>query len=290
MFNWYQHIATAFESLREEFLEMNQQRLTPTEFGLRVMAHPDMMATNAMKMRYSETVSLTYRATLTETSTFPADRQTLSANYDVTENFITTLGPATHNDLERIIWRDVSVDSVIEFMESYQTYKSSPQANSRRIATYIRKQKDKAAPELLLWNVSLVTLGRKDHNDGIPFAGYALKQISRSLKRPSDSSLFIRRLVDKKDELQDFSEADRQRFRDEKISNQQTRKEGIRLTHPLLSIYLLTIEDKEFGSNLSFTKTPVGFAISWPDSKTLSEITYSINTVAQELDITDDED
>lgn len=174
-------------------------------------------------------------------------------------------------------------------MESYQTFRGSPQANSRRIASYIKRQRDKSVPELLLWNVSLVTLKRKDVTDGVPFAGHIVKPYTRSLKEEPKQSLFIKRLVDPKDELKDFDETDRIRFRDENVSNRHTRNQGIRRTHPLLSIYLTVIED-ENGSTLNFPRIPVGFAVSWPDSATLDEITYRINTVAQELDIKEDDD
>jgi hypothetical protein len=56
LFNWYRHITTAFNLLLSDFNEMLKQRSTPIEFGLRVLSHPDMMATNAMKMRYAETI------------------------------------------------------------------------------------------------------------------------------------------------------------------------------------------------------------------------------------------
>ncbi|PRY22732.1 Z1 domain-containing protein [Spirosoma oryzae] len=289
LYSWYRHIATAFESLREEFIEMKRQRLTPHDFGLRVMSHPDMMITNSMKMRYAEEVKLTYRGTLTETSTFPNDDQILSANYDLTERFIRELGSANRDELDHIVWCDVNVDKVLDFMDSYQTYKGSPQANARRIAQYVRRQRDKIAPELRLWNVSLVTLNKKDRTDGIPFAGHFVRPYTRTVKEDPKNSLFIKRLVDPKDELRDFSEADRERFKSESVSNRQTRSQGIRRTHPLLSVYLTVIEDKEFGSVIDYTRNPIGFSISWPDSHTLDEIRYNINTVAQELDINEDE-
>lgn len=291
LYSWYQHISSAFESLREEFIEMKNQKLTPKDFGLRVMAHPDMMITNTMKMRYSEEVKLSYRGTLTETSSLPSDNEKISFNYDLTEKFINQLGSANINEVDSIVWKNVESSLVIEFFNSFITHQSSPQASAKRISNYIKRQNDKENAELLQWNVSLVTLKKEQENGSIKFSNFTINPTSRGVKEnpKTDKRLFIKRLVDNKDELVDFTEEDRIRFKENQITNRQTRGQGIRKTHPLLSIYLIKVRDFKSDEVLVFDKMSIGFAVSWSDSPTLSDITYRINTVAQELDIVEDE-
>ena len=52
---WYEHISESIDELREEMRRMEQAKLTPAEFGLRVRTHPDSLIVTARnKMRTAQ--------------------------------------------------------------------------------------------------------------------------------------------------------------------------------------------------------------------------------------------
>lgn len=57
--DWYSHIATSSEDLRDQILQMRRDRLSPKDFGLYVMSHPDsLLVTAANKMRSAESITV----------------------------------------------------------------------------------------------------------------------------------------------------------------------------------------------------------------------------------------
>lgn len=293
LYEWYRHITTAFENLKEEFIEMARLKLTPKEFGLRVLSHPDMMITNAMKMRQTEKIPLSYRGRLTETTTLPSDVNLINANYDAAEKFIRNLGEPDSNqsDLTRIVWYDKPVKKILDFLSEYRTYKGMPQANTKRIIQYIELQLGKEIPELKNWNVSLVTKKKKSPDDGMYFGGSYILPYGRSIKSEMDDRIFIKRMIDPKDEWVDLTTNERAMIETFE-SRSDARGVNPRLKTPLLSIYVLNITEKDDdkGAIIPFDKNPVGFSISWSGSKSLIDLTYEVNTVYQELVLNDYDD
>lgn len=291
LFNWYRHISTAFESLRQDFLRMTKAKLTPRDFGLRILSHPDMMATNAMKMRHSDTMKLRYQGTLTETTTMASDRAILVSNYTTAEDFIYSLGKPTINETRKIVWKNVPVASILSFFNDYYTFKGLPAANAGRIAEYIMLQVNKENPELLNWNVALITKRRNPNEEKVQFAGHEIVPLSRTLTRPLSDTIFIQRIISKTDELVDFSDIEintinREKGVDLRETPAESRDSGPRTTNPLLIIYVLDVNDTTENGNapIAFDRRPVAFAVSWNESATALELVYEINTVYQELE------
>ncbi|MBE7173145.1 MAG: Z1 domain-containing protein [Williamsia sp.] len=289
LFSWYRHISTAFEILRKEFLEMSRQKSTPINFGLRVLSHPDMMATNAMKMRHSTTLPLTYKGKLTETSSLSGEHSILVNNYNAVESFICSLSPFSFSHKNHsYLWTDVPKEFVITFLEEYISYRGAPASNTKRIIEFIRKQKDGADPNdvLDIWNVVLASLKRVPSEEHILICTLPVKPFKRSIKEPfTNNRLFVKRIVSNEDEKIDFYDSTT-------ATGEELRKLAPRLNRPLITIYPLIIENyKEAESSsaeiLSLEKMPFGFAISWPNNSNLKQSTYDINSVYEELELTD---
>ncbi|MEJ2905147.1 Z1 domain-containing protein [Pedobacter panaciterrae] len=289
LFKWYRHISTAFESLREEFIEMSRLKLTPIDFGLRVEDHPDMMVTSVMKMRAADNMRLNYQGTLIETSTLPASETILKSNFEVAQNFILSLGKPDADFEPRNVWFNIPVLLIQDFLKEYQTYKGLPTVNSVRINQYIDLQRTKVFPEFLEWNVALISLTKSSDLETVPFAGFKIYPYSRSIKDERANSLFIKRMIDPKDEIEDFNTIERKNIENNSLSNIEIRGLAPRKHRPLLMIYVLNITDKAKTENMWFEKQPVGFAISWPASETAVPINYVINSVYAELELSEDD-
>ncbi|NQD97113.1 Z1 domain-containing protein, partial [Pseudomonas sp. CrR25] len=91
---WFCHIADASEELREEFDFMAEAKLTPEQYGLKVMSHEVLTVTSPLKMRNAQTLSLTYSGTRPQTILFHRDAKIQQQNLDATDALIGSLvGP-----------------------------------------------------------------------------------------------------------------------------------------------------------------------------------------------------
>lgn len=281
LFSWYRHISTAFETLRKEFLEMSRQKSTPLEFGLRVLSHPDMMVTNAMKMRHATTMPLTYKGKLTETSSLSGERSILINNYNAVDEFFQSLSIHKFQLIDSsYLWKDIPKIKVISFLEKYISIRGAPASSTKRIIEFIEKQKEGHDRNDILdvWNISLVSLVRTT-TDLPKVGGLPVKPLTRSIKEPFvNNRLFVKRIVSNVDEKIDFEI-------ETSATSEELRKLPPRLNRPLLTIYPLLIEDFESKMLLNLEKMPFGFAISWPNNNNLKQSTYDINSVYEELEL-----
>jgi len=292
LFRWYRHISTAFEALREEFIEMTRTPgQTPINFGLRVEDHPDLMVTNVMKMRAAETMLLNYQGTLTETTTLPAANAILKSNYQAAEKFIQSLGESSTKDLfGQNVWLKVPVSQIQEFLKSFQTYKGLPAANSVRINQYISLQRQHEIAEFMNWNVVLVSLDKKASSKPFLFAGKEIVLPERKIteRRFTNEKLdryFVQRMHDPVFEFADYTKPEKKNIDDNHFTNRDARNEKPRKNSPLLMIYVLSLADGKPKVPVAFEFQPVGFAISWPSSSQAKPINYVINSVYQELEM-----
>lgn len=283
LFSWYRHISTAFEILRNEFLEMSRQKSTPMQFGLRVLSHPDMMATNAMKMRHTTTLPLTYKGKLTETSALSGEKNILINNFNAVEDFINSLSQYSISFTDKeYLWKDIPKNEVVTFLSNYISFRGAPASNTKRIIEFIEEQKKGDDPNNILdiWNVSLASLKRTNvESELYEIANLKIKPLTRSIKEPFlDNRLFVKRIVSNEDEKVDFDYLTN-------ATSESLRGLEPRLTRPLLTIYPLLIEDYKSEEILPLDKMPFGLAISWPNNNGLQESTYNINSVYEELEL-----
>jgi hypothetical protein len=282
LYGWYKHISTAFDKLRQEFMEMTRQKATPMEFGLRVLSHPDMMATNAMKMRFATTMPLSYRGKLTETFSLSGEKTILINNYNAVDDFIQSL---SSNNLKlvgnRYLWSDVPNSKIISFFEKYISYRGAPASNTRRIIEFIEQQKkgERTNNVLDYWNVVFNSIKRSKPEEVEQIAGLEFKPLTRSIKEKFDNiKLYVKRLVDPDDEKTDYEN-------ETTATGDELRKMEPRLNRPLLIIYPLLIQDVKSDELIPMEKMPFGFAISWPNNDALNQCTYDINSVYEELEL-----
>lgn len=272
LFNWYRHISTAFERLLLDFKEMVRLRATPQEFGLRVLSHPDMMATNAMKMRYSETIPLAYKGRFTETITLSNNNDIIEINKKASESLIAKLVQISMPS-DNLLWKSIDFHIIKEFLKEYITSKDSPAANSSRIIEYVETQISSSL--LKKWNIGIVSL-RNESKEPYIINGLTIYPITRGLKRDIEQDkLYIGRLGSPDHEKLDFEI-------DPEVIGAELRKLEPRLSTPLFLLYPIYINDK---NKQKVGSLHFGFAISWPYNINLINTTYDINSVYKELEI-----
>lgn len=166
---WFGHIADASEELREDFDFMAKAKLTPEQYGLKVMSHETLTVTSPLKMRNAQTLSLSYSGTRPQTILFHREAKIQKANLDATDALIASLGmkfvdaPKYPRDGEAEswpgarLWQDVDAPKVLAFLGAYETHPNADRAKAAVLADFISKMID--IGKLKQWSVSLLTGG-----------------------------------------------------------------------------------------------------------------------------------
>lgn len=169
LIKWFGHIADASEELREEFDFMAKAKLTPEQYGLKVMSHETLIVTSPMKMRNAETLSLTYSGTRPQTITFHRDAKIQKANLAAADTLIASLGtefisaPKYPRESEADswpgarLWKNVEASNVLAFLGTYITHPNANSAKAGVLGDFITKMLD--IGKLKQWSVALLTGG-----------------------------------------------------------------------------------------------------------------------------------
>jgi len=166
---WFAHIADASEELREEFDFMAKAKLTPEQYGLKVMSHETLTVTSPLKMRNAQTLSLTYSGTRPQTILFHRDANVQQKNLAAVDSLISSLGEGfqhgpkysregeTDSWPNARLWKDVNVAHVLSFLDAYTTHPNATSAKTGPLADFIAKMVD--IGKLTEWSVALLTGG-----------------------------------------------------------------------------------------------------------------------------------
>jgi hypothetical protein len=206
--DWYKHIAFAAEELRQEFELMVDANKTPRDYGLRVRSHPNgLWITSLVKMRESQTLTVSYDGRISETTVFQRDETITNQNLDATNRFLSHL-PKVKGDSkgESYKWSDVSAQAVLSFLREYRTHPHAPKVNSALLAHYIAR---KAAKGFLTnWTVVLVSSSDKKATPSTKLV-YPVGLIERKNETAEDSSLkyTVQRLLSPTDEEYGLSDS-----------------------------------------------------------------------------------
>ncbi|MGC2546159.1 MAG: Z1 domain-containing protein [Silvibacterium sp.] len=144
--NWYSHIAEAAEELTQQVKRMRRDGLSPKDFGLYVLSHPDsLLITAANKMRFSEeiTVEQSFSGRLRESYIVSTDREVNGRNFELIANYWQSgFGGRPEERTEKgFIFRDVSVSVLDDFLTRFECHSDfAPQKSAvisylERIAT-----------------------------------------------------------------------------------------------------------------------------------------------------------
>jgi hypothetical protein len=292
---WFVHITEASEELRRELDHMKNIGGTPRDYGLRVRTHPALLVTSQVKMREGTRLQLSFAGQVSETVVFRRDAPAIRRNLATATSLIETLGAPSRRSSGKAVWDQVPASVVLKFLTGYDTHPAAYRADARLLGRYIEEQQRHG--ELVDWTVCLASSGaptaRMSSIAGLN-VGLIRREDSRGRSVETDR-LVIRRILSPADEAIDLSDEERRFARqatavaaakDGRTSVDSDRVSGraIRAVRParrgLILIYPLdptkvggdaTIEDKD---------TPViGFAVSFPDSRTARAVEHVVNHV-----------
>lgn len=299
---WYRHITLASEELREEFSYLYEVGGTPEDYALRVRNHPGVLQiTSLAKMRYANTVEVSWAGRLVETYQLLKDRDNRHANFVDADNLLCKLGDYELKG-KNYLWRNVAVDNVITFFENYRLPASMVKVNLRAITDYVKQVNNSG--ELSNWNIVLMnkpTGERGQEYDGYLSNGLGFNYFLRVPSNDSTDHYLLRKnhiLGNPRDEFVDLSEETllkaleetNQKLKDRNQtypSPKLVREKYRDVKHPLLIVYPIKPSDDYVTSNSDGNEPFMSFAISFPHTNTGVAVSYSVNQVNDFADTED---
>lgn len=299
---WYRHITLASEELREEFSYLYEVGGTPEDYALRVRNHPGVLQiTSLTKMRYANTVEVSWAGRLVETYQLLKDRENRHANFVDADNLLCKLGDYELKE-KNYLWRNVAVDDVITFFENYRLPASMVKVNLRAITDYVKQVNNSG--ELSNWNIVLMnkpTGERGQEYDGYLSNGLGFNYFLRVPSNDSTDHYLLRKnhiLGNPRDEFVDLSkktllkalEETNQKLKDRNQtypSPKLVREKYRDVKHPLLIVYPIKPSDDYVTSNSGGNEPFMSFAISFPHTNTGVAVSYSVNQVNDFADTED---
>lgn len=299
---WYRHITLASEELREEFSYLYEVGGTPEDYALRVRNHPGVLQiTSLAKMRYANTVEVSWAGRLVETYQLLKDRENRHANFVDADNLLCKLGEYELKG-NNYLWRNVAVGNVITFFENYRLPASMVKVNLRAITDYVKQVNNSG--ELSNWNIVLMnkpTGEREQEYDGYLSNGLGFNFFLRVPSNDSTDHYLLRKnhiLGNPRDEFVDLSEETllkaleetNQKLKDRNQtypSPKLVREKYRDVKHPLLIVYPIKPSPDYVTSNSDGNEPFMSFAISFPHTNTGVAVSYSVNQVNDFADTED---
>ncbi|WP_143413336.1 Z1 domain-containing protein [Glutamicibacter sp. BW78] len=153
-------------SIRQDIEAYGDEKISPSNFAVRLMLHPKMQVTSRLKMQFAIPAEASFSGATPQTTYFShLSETTVADNWSAAENLIGALGTdsAVHEQFDSgtLIARHVPVDLVLTFLDDYAFHPNSEMGHGV-LAKYIRAQLEHSYLES--WNVAVI--GRANPNEG----------------------------------------------------------------------------------------------------------------------------
>jgi hypothetical protein len=289
---WFADLALVEHRLRQDMqMYENTPGLRPRDVGMRILQHPTMQVTSALKRRYttSTLISQSYSGSREQTFKFPLrneDRLALlcERNRLAVQDLLKRLGPKTEATKFGPLWSDVKASDVVEFLRSFDVDSEATGLSPELIAAWIEQQNVEG--DVVNWTV--VVRGRDEENKKLgrvtwlPDGEDPVWNLARTRIQGSNSLGVI---TTPGDELFGLSDAELQVV-DKKMADKEfeDRNRAARMTRSskcaLLILYPISRYSGHDGTALGKTREPIyadpdgamardliGLALSFPQTK-----------------------
>lgn len=210
--SWYAHVADALTELRDEFVRMDRQRLTPADFGLCVRSHPESLIVTARnKMRTGEKISrqISLEGRVVESAVLLASPQLREENRRVLKNLLDELldleqtGPCRREKLTRplegsIYWQKVPTSVIESFVQDFSNHPGCQLTEPRPLCDYLKLLSRDGVSSC---DVVLISPAKSESMlDPWKYKGLYVRQQQRTIAAPTsmrgiDTIVFNRRRV-----------------------------------------------------------------------------------------------
>ncbi|SDT30341.1 Z1 domain-containing protein [Pseudomonas cedrina] len=194
---WFTDLALVEYRLRQDMQVYEQiPGLKPSELGMRILQHPSMQVTSALKRRtgVATIISQSYSLQLEQTFKFPLQDEARLAliceeNRQATKSFLQRLGGSDKKTKFGPVWSEVSAAEIVKFIRGFSTDIEVSSFSSELIAAWIERQN--LSGDLVSWTVAVRGRDEEDKELGraswLPNDEPAVWNISRTRIRGTNS-------------------------------------------------------------------------------------------------------
>lgn len=173
---WFADLSLVEYRLRQDLQVYEQNpELTPYDIGMRILQHPTMQVTSALKRRFTTTrvVNQSYAGQLEQTFKFPLqDEEGLATlcekNRIATKGFLESLGRSPRREKFGPIWFDVSAAAVVQYLRNFHVDSMVNSISPELISEWIERQN--LTGELVNWTV--LVRGREERSSVLGSASW----------------------------------------------------------------------------------------------------------------------
>jgi hypothetical protein len=196
-------LATIEEEVRRDVAHYAAAQVTPEEFAVRIRKIPGLMITARNKMQSFVMAEIGYAGRHLQTIRFlREDLDWLRANWKAGADLVDS-APAAVDIRGNHVFKDVNVDDICNFLQSYQVHETNSSMRAREMLAFIQRSLDKDS-SLSSWNVVVVT-SRSMRPSAMPLGKIGnVSCVNRAPMRGSGKDASIKALMSKDDLLGDF--------------------------------------------------------------------------------------
>lgn len=297
--SYFHDLATAEADLRSQVARYERERMTPTDFVVRVRKHSVMRVTQPSKMRDAEENNLSYSGELIQTLRVPEalptrrlrddDRAALQGNLEAARRLFDRLGTPDDGSAPKPMWANVAPDVVLEFLNSFAITQER-KFDTASLVDYIQAQSRQG--ELVRWRVLLAcattTSSEPLWSEDLHLSGRSkVPLISRTRMRQDPTSMGV--VTDPGDELvgltQEALDAAQEKYREfpgvalsVRQREQRDPTEGVLMVYPISPA---SVPDARRAKNREplfempeDVPTIIQYAVSFPFSKSDATVEY----------------
>jgi hypothetical protein len=153
----YEHVAESVAELQQELKQMMQAGANPTEFGLKVRSHPDMLmvtARNKMGASEEKSWSIEVQKHLVETSRLDRRPISLNANRELAvalaNKLMSSIAPERPGNTDHYLFTHVPATLATDFLQGFRNSPLSALSDPSILMDYIRPR---MGDELAEWDI-----------------------------------------------------------------------------------------------------------------------------------------
>lgn len=167
---WFKHLATVEADMRQDINRYMTSNETPLTFAIRLRSHPKLSITSKAKMTSAVLAHAAYGGQLVESRFFDVSdsgRAWLAVNASAARALVAAAGESgmRNEDVRKqtALFTDVPYGSIIDFLNTYEFHKDSPDGDRARLVNYITKRARAGA--LRRWSVAVIGNSRETTAD-----------------------------------------------------------------------------------------------------------------------------
>lgn len=192
----------ALEKFKDDINEMYAQKKNPREVGQKIMYSPKLLPTSRNKMKHATKAKVSFSEEVQQLISFA--KKHIKYNYDLTQNFIASLGSGEKRNKNKIVFKNVPVEVVLKYMKSYKD--ADEYKGQIAIQNWIKYIENVSAlGELKTWTIVLNSLAYDEERE-LKVGEHTIYKAHRTLREVGDVSKMNTYLVKTNIDPTDFRE------------------------------------------------------------------------------------